>query len=95
MWQGRPAEAEPFLARAAVPGYERRGIAVFVLAGLLMDQRRDLDALTVLRTAAVDDVSDNELALVMPRWSCGRDTRPKACDAWTRSSRAKTSTPPS
>ena len=63
VWQGRPAEAEPFLARAGVPGYERRGIAVFVLAGLLMDQRRDLDALTVLRTAAVDDVSDNELAL--------------------------------
>ena len=60
---GRPAEAEPFLTRAAVPGYEGRSIAVFVLAGLLMDQGRDADALTVLRTAAIDNASDNELAL--------------------------------
>ena len=60
---GRPAEAEPFLTRAAVPGYEGRSVAVFVLAGLLMDQGRDADALTVLRTAAIVDVSDNELAL--------------------------------
>ena len=63
MWLGRPAEAEPFLTRAAVPGYEGRSVVVFVLAGLLMDQGRDADALTVLRTAAIVDVSDNELAL--------------------------------